>query len=810
MFDKEKFHEQLERLTESQRVAVTHETGPLMVLAGPGSGKTRVVTTRVGQLIAGGVHSHRIVALTFTNKAAEEMKRRVAAMVGGHDVWISTFHRFCSFLLRRYAPIVGLDPNFSIYDMADSKRALQAVLEDADMRAMKVQPRQLLRAISNAKNRLVSPAEFADQAVSNVDVLAAEVYPLYQQRLLRSNAVDFDDLLVHVANMLTENAELRTKLDRAFEYLLVDEYQDTNLAQYRIIQALSQQHPNLTVTGDPDQSIYGWRGAHLSNVLDFERDFSDVQVVRLEENFRSTASIVYVADVVIANNQHRKPKSLIATKDEGEPVQLHRFTTGELEAGWIADTVGELANAGTAKLNDCAVLYRVNASSRLVEHALMDRGIPYRVINGVEFYQRKEIKDVLAYLNLINNPRNDAAFLRVINEPKDVLAYLNLINNPRNDAAFLRVINEPSRGVGPKNLERISRFAAQHECSLWEAVNDASCVATLSPRPQKTVRRFVQLMTDLMQPQKVGLGNFISRVIDDSGYGPALRDSESEQDHDRLENLRELIVAADTFETELQGEATLERFLEQKALVNETDDLDTAAQAVTLMTLHGAKGLEFPRVFLIGIEQGLLPHARTLDDPLQEEEERRLFFVGITRAQRHLYLTYADFRRRQDGVRRTVTSPFLTELPREALQMVHHHDDLAMEDCMEHSAGGGYVSPRRLPEVDLVSPLEAQTESRLGSESLPSRERRSPDAGSGPKLVTAASLLGGDSADAARPDPESFAADMLVTHPEFGHGKVLHVSGRGAKRIAKVVFFATATERSFVLAHSQLQPVQAP
>ena len=561
-------------------------------------GRLRVVTTRIARLIADGVDSQRIVALTFTNKAAEEMKQRVAELAGHHQAWISTFHRFCSYLLRRYALLVGLDPNFSIFDTADSLRTIKSVMKDHDLHAARVQPRQLLRAISNAKNQLVPPKAFQSRAISNVDVLAATVYPLYQQRLLRSNAVDFDDLLVHVANLLSENAELRAQLDQRYEYLLVDEYQDTNYAQYRIIQALSLNHPHLTVTGDPDQSIYGWRGAHLNNVLDFERDFPDVRVVRLEENFRSTASIVQAADVVIANNRHRKPKSLIATKPAGAAVVLHRFSTGESEAGWIAEHVSSSVAAGSARLGDFAVLYRVNASSRIIEHALMDRGIPYRVVNGLEFYQRKEIKDVLAYLNLINNPRNDAA--------------------------FLRIVNEPPRGVGPKNLERISRFAANHNISLWDAVSAPACLKTLSARPAKLVKQLASTLSDLMQTQHSTLGTFISRVIDETGYGPHLRDSLTEQDQDRLENLRELVVAADSFETELQGEATLERFLEQKALVNETDNLKTSGDAVTLMTLHAAKGLEFPEVNVIAIEQGTLPHARAQDDPLEEEEERRL------------------------------------------------------------------------------------------------------------------------------------------------------------------------------------------
>ena len=747
-----------------------------MVLAGPGSGKTRVVTHRIARLIQRNVDSRQIVALTFTNKAADEMKHRVAGLVGHHEVWISTFHRFCSRLLRRHASMVGLEMNFSIHDTTDSLRTLRSVLEDHDLAAAKVRPRQLLRAISNAKNQLLSPEEFKTQAYSNVDVVASVVYPLYQQRLLRSNALDFDDLLVHVARMLREYPELRSSLDQQFAYLLVDEYQDTNRAQYQIIHALSQDARNVMVTGDPDQSIYGWRGAHANNIFDFERDFPDVQVVRLEENFRSTGAIVQAADGLIAHNRQRKPKSLIATRPEGDRLTLHRFGTGDAEANWIAQHIASCTQQQQARLSDFAILYRVNAASRVIEHALMDHGVHYRVVNGLEFYQRKEIKDLLAYLNLIHNPKNDAA--------------------------FLRVVNEPSRGVGPKNLERISRFAADHHVSLWEALGLDACLESLSPRPRKTMATFVSVMSDLMQPQLGSLGSFISRVIEKTGYGEALRESGSEQDADRLANLHELVVAADTFETDLGRTATLEDFLEQKALVNETDNLGDE-DAVTLITLHGAKGLEFPQVFLVAIEDGQLPHQRSKDDPLGEEEERRLFFVGITRAQDQLHLSYADNRRRQDGVKRTVTSPFLNELPKESLQLVGH------DDTFDESLMWSEDSDPHVEEVawDNAAPREPPATSFSKGTVAP--------------LMTAASMLnptearpkhadeGTASTEPPRVDPATFKADMLVTHPDHGPGKILTVSGRGSKRIARVVFFNSAEEQKIVLAFSPLQPMPA-
>ncbi|MEM8680331.1 MAG: UvrD-helicase domain-containing protein, partial [Planctomycetota bacterium] len=731
-----------------------------------GSGKTRVVTHRIARLMASGIDSRRIVALTFTNKAADEMRQRVAHLAGHHEAWISTFHRFCSRLLRRHAPLVGLEMNSSIYDTTDSLRAIRSVMEDHELAAAKIQPRQLLRAISNAKNQLLTPDQFQAQAFSNVDTVAAMVYPLYQQRLLRSNALDFDDLLLHVAFLLEGSPELRGQLDQQFQYLLVDEYQDTNRAQYKIIHALSQDEPNTMVTGDPDQSIYGWRGAHAENIFEFERDFPAVQVVRLEENFRSTGSIVQAADVLIANNQRRKAKSLLPTRDPGDPVTLHRFLTGDAEAAWIADHIMALTAQGAAEPGDFAILYRVNAASRVIEHAFMDRGLPYRVVNGVEFYQRKEIKDLLAYLNLIHNPRNDAA--------------------------LLRIINEPSRGVGPKNLDRIQRFAHDHRISLWEAIGTDACQQSLSAKPRKTVAKFVSTLSELMQPQSMSLGSLISEVLEKSGYGPSLRESEAEQDADRLANLQELVVAADSFATEYGPEATLEVFLEQKALVNETDNLGDERTAVTLMTLHGAKGLEFPQVFLIAIEDGQLPHARSKDDPLGEEEERRLFFVGITRAQDKLHLTYSDYRRRQDGLKRTVTSPFLNELPKTVLDIVGHDE--------------GWDTPSESPQEyrDYEEVSVDQTEFAPPPPPAPSPAAKAKLA----PLMTAASMLEG-AAPAKRADPTEFQVDMLVQHPEHGPGKVIALSGRGSKRIAKVMFFNRAEEQTFVLAYSPLQPMQA-
>ncbi len=442
-------------LTESQQAAVTHVDGPMLVLAGPGSGKTRVVTARVAHLLHEGISPHNILALTFTNKAADEMRARLGQLSPGNPVWMSTFHRFCSQLLRRHARLVGLSENFRIYDTQDSQQALKSVIEESDISLRRYTPSQIARTISNAKNELATPEQFQASARHPLEVVAAEVYPGYQQRLMQSNAVDFDDLLMHVALMLRENPELRSELDELYRYILVDEYQDTNLAQYMIVRALSIDHPNLAVTGDPDQSIYAWRGADINNILEFERDYPRVRVVRLEQNYRSTKRILQVADQLISNNVYRKEKSLFTENETGEPARIVLYTNAQEEAEDIARQIADCVREGLRRPRDFAILFRTNALSRNLEHALREYSVPYQMVNGVEFYQRKEIKDVLAYLHLVNNPRDDVA--------------------------FLRVINTPPRGIGKKSLQYLRDYARQHRLSLLDACREAAAVPALTP-----------------------------------------------------------------------------------------------------------------------------------------------------------------------------------------------------------------------------------------------------------------------------------------------------------------------------------------
>ncbi len=456
--------EHLAQLTDAQRQAVTHVSGPLLVLAGPGSGKTRVVTCRVAHLLREGIAAHNILALTFTNKAANEMRARLSELAAGQAVWMSTFHRFCSQLLRRYAPLVGLAENFRIYDSEDSLKTLKAVVEELNLATKNYTPRQIAAVISHAKSELVAHEVFAQAARRPIEQVTAEVYPAYQQRLLESNAVDFDDLLMHVAMLLTQNTELRSELDELYRYILVDEYQDTNLAQYTIVRALSIDHPNLAVTGDPDQSIYAWRGADINNILEFERDYPRVAVVRLEQNYRSTKRILRIADQLIANNVFRKEKSLFTDNPEGQPVRLVRYEDGNEEAEDIARQISDAIRNDELRPRDVAILFRTNALTRNFEHALREYLVPYQVVNGVEFYQRKEIKDVLGYLHLINNPRDEIA--------------------------FLRVINTPQRGIGKKSLQYLGDYARRHRLTLLDAAREAGSIDGLSAR---AVRRWESL-----------------------------------------------------------------------------------------------------------------------------------------------------------------------------------------------------------------------------------------------------------------------------------------------------------------------------
>ncbi len=744
-----------ESLTDAQREAVEHTEGPLLILAGPGSGKTRVVTHRIAHLHELGVPAREILALTFTNKAADEMKRRVADLVPGATFWIGTFHRFCSRLLRQYADLVGLSPNFTIYDANDSRRALKHVLEEVELQLTMTSPDRLIHEISWVKNHLITAEEYQAPRGSDIGKIVEEVYPAYQQQLIRANAVDFDDLLLHVARLLQQSPELRASLDQTYRFVMVDEYQDTNLAQYVISRALAIDSPNLAVTGDPDQSIYGWRGANLNNILDFERDYPQVHVVRLEQNYRSTPSILRVADGLIAHNIRRKQKRLFTENSEGPPVRVVKYQTEKEEADDIAAQMADAIRRSEWGPQDFAVFYRTNALSRPFEHALRDHGIPYQIVNGVEFYQRKEIKDALAYLQLINNPRNDIA--------------------------LLRIINVPSRQIGKKTIQRIVEIARSRGVCLLEAARGASSTDFTSKRAAVRVRDFVRLIDRLSQRAEAPLEELIGLVLTETGYLEQLKVSESPEDQERAANLEELLTAAREFDRQYEEPGALEAFLEQASLVNDTDAWDSQSQKVTLMTLHSAKGLEFPNVFIVAVEEKLLPHERSREGEALEEE-RRLLFVGITRAKQRLQLSYVQRRAYRGGYWGGVASSFLGELPREDLEFAT-------------SNGFGVLQTMRgLPESPpatvrtVASPLTTTAMLRPAAELLGSGSDASNEAKTAPV------------------DPDLFRVGMAVIHPKYGPGKVAALSGDGARRTG-TINFPTAGQKKFVLSKSPLRPV---
>ena len=642
----------LDSLNPEQREAVEHFEGPCLVLAGAGSGKTRVLTTRVCHLIGEhGVPPRRIMAVTFTNKAAGEMRERVAAMLGNEPrgIWMGTFHALGARLLRRHAPELGWTRGFAIRDAEQSLREVKRAQVAAEVDPRRWQPKAIRNCISDAKNQLVGPAAFADEHLDGADLLmkqAARVYPAYQESLRDQDAMDFDDLLMLPVRLLETSERLRTRYRHRFAFLLVDEYQDTNRAQFRFLELLAREHRNLMVVGDDDQSIYGWRGADIRNILDFERCFPGALLVKLEQNYRSTQVILDAANAVISENVYRKDKVLRTDLAGGEPLTCLESGSEMDEARWIVEEIERrmLADSGLDH-RDFAVLYRTNAQARAMEDRFWRRGVPYQIVGGVRFYERREIQDVLAYLRLISNPRDLDAFERVVNYPR--------------------------RGVGSVSLKRLLAFALEEGTGALEAAERAAEV----PRLSATARRGLARLAALIRRHSVlaathAAGEVVETLIDEIGLVERLR-AEGPDGDDRAENVMELVAAARQFEAEsLPGLEDTERdaftdlglFLQHVALVADIDRHDSGADAVTLMTLHSSKGLEFPVVFISGMEEGLFPLGRSYDEDELLEEERRLFYVGITRARRKVYLTHARSRRRAGEVSWTKPSSFLDVL----------------------------------------------------------------------------------------------------------------------------------------------------
>ena len=716
----------LEGLNDQQRAAVLHSGSPLLIVAGAGSGKTRVLTSRIAYLLAErGVNAGQVLAITFTNKAAAEMKERVAAMVGPRAkvMWVSTFHSACVRILRRDAKLLGFSTSFSIYDAADSQRLMSMVCRDLDLDPKRYPPRSFTNQVSNLKNELVDWEAARNRATNHIEKTVAEAYSVYQRRLREANAMDFDDLIMTTVNLLQAFPDVAEHYHRRFRHVLVDEYQDTNHAQYVLVRELvgtgSDDVPpaQLCVVGDADQSIYAFRGATIRNILQFEQDYPDARTILLEQNYRSTQTILSAANAVIAKNLNRKDKRLWTESGSGWPIVGYVADNEHDEASFVAQTIDELSDESLAQPKDVAVFYRTNAQSRVFEEVFIRVGLPYKVVGGVKFYERREVRDALAYLRVISNPE-DVVSLR-------------------------RILNTPRRGIGDKAEATVEALAQRDRITFWQALRQADTLG-LQQRTVSSMQRFVRMVDDLRTLLEVGTGpaTLLEAVLEQSGYLAELQASSDPQDETRVENLHELEAVAREFE-ETRPDGTLADFLEQVALVADSDEIpDDDSGVVTLMTLHTAKGLEFPVVFLTGLEDGVFPHMRSLGNSVELEEERRLAYVGVTRARERLYVSRAVSRSAWGSPQWNPPSRFLQEIPAELI-------DWQREESQTLT---------RPPAMQAVA-------ARPGVRSPGNRE--------------VIALEPGD----------------RVTHDAFGLGTVVAVEGVGEKAVASVDFGADGVKR---------------
>jgi DNA helicase II / ATP-dependent DNA helicase PcrA len=734
----------LDGLNPVQREAVLHTDGPVLIVAGAGSGKTRALTHRIAHLIRErGVSPGQILAITFTNKAAREMAERVGQLMGERlagGMWILTFHSACARILRREHTHVGVPSGFTIYDDGDTERLIGQVLKDLNLDPKRFPPKAMASAIGKAKDRVMDVKAFADVASNFYEETIARVYAAYEERKRAAGALDFDDLIAETVWLFQVHPEVLEHYQERFRYILIDEYQDTNRAQYQLVNMLAAKYRNVCVVGDADQGVYSWRGATIQNLMDFERDYPDAAVFLMEQNYRSTQSILAVANALIEHNVQRKPKSLWTEAGNGELVVKFRAEDEHEEALFVAEEIERLREEEGARYGDVALFYRTNAQSRVLEDVFMRVGIPYRVFGGVRFYQRAEVKDVLAYLRLLTNPQ-------------DVIS-------------FRRVVNTPRRGIGDATVAALEGFARDEGVSVLEAVRRVDEIGVLQQRAKGAVAGFAQIMASLQARLYEGAGpqRMVEAAAELSGYLAGLQEERTVEAEGRVENIQELTgVAAELVARE--PDAGLEEFLESVSLVGDQDDYDEEESSVTLMTLHIAKGLEFPDVFIVGMEDGVFPHYRSMTDRSELEEERRLAYVGITRAQQRLYLTHAWSRTLFGQTAYNPPSRFLGEIPEQLI------------DARESEGGRGR---RRRVRDD-----RGRSYSVIG---LPGSDA--------PARATGL----------ARREPASVAPGDTVTHERFGEGVVLSVSGAGEDTEARVAF-SDVGEKSLLLAYAPLTKV---
>lgn len=629
-------------LNKEQQQAVQHTEGPLLILAGAGSGKTKVLTVRIAHLLAQGVNPYEILAITFTNKAAKEMKSRVEGLVGdvANRIWLSTFHSFCAKFLRfEIDSFLGYNSNFTIYDTSDSQAVIKAALKALNLDDKYYPVGAMIAAISDAKNKLLFASDFRKQARDFYQQKVADVYEYYERELRKNNALDFDDLLLVAVKLLQSNAAFLDKYSHRFRYVMIDEYQDTNHAQYLLAKLLASHWKNIAVVGDADQSIYAWRGADIQNILDFEKDYPNCRSIKLEQNYRSTKIILDAANAVIDNNEGRPEKNLWTDKTEGTKIQHFTAQSEHEEAAFIGDTIAKKHDIHDVPYGDMAILYRTNAQSRVIEEALIKRALPYTMVGGTKFYDRKEIKDVLAYLRVLYNPFDDLSLLRIINVPK--------------------------RSIGATTVAKLQDYAREKGTSLFMTLTQLHLIDSIKGKTKEKLEEFgILIFTLVSEMEDKTVLDILESILDRTGYLAQLEESTDPQDQARAENIGELLSVAKDFQ-DTNPSGTVEDFLEQVALVNDVDSFEQEEAKVTLMTLHAAKGLEFPIVFLCGLEEGLFPHSRTLMNPEEIEEERRLAYVGITRAEKELYISNATTRTVFGRTSSYLPSRFIDEIPEE-------------------------------------------------------------------------------------------------------------------------------------------------
>jgi len=718
--------ELLKDLNNMQREAVEQINGTILVLAGAGSGKTRVITYRIAHLKKDyNISPENILAVTFTNKAAQAMNERVINLAGPERFpWINTFHSACVRILRKHCPLLGFDRNFIIYDSSDQLNIIKSIINELKVDERVLSPESAQVYISSAKNRLQSPSSIKHVFNDYLSEELVRIYSAYQKKLKKSNAMDFDDLLMHTVELLREHQDILDYYAEKWQYIMVDEYQDTNYAQYQLIKLLSSKHKNLCVVGDDDQSIYRWRGADLSNILNFERDFPDCLIIRLEQNYRSTKNILRAANSVIINNTSRKGKTLWTENIEGGKIYYATLNSEGEEALYICKKIKELCSLENRRLNDFAIFYRTNAQSRVIEDMMRRENIPYDIFGGLRFYDRKEIKDMVAYLRVISNPNDDLS--------------------------LERIINIPPRGIGSSTLAKIKKIAEKSNLPLYEALRKFLGEKRLPQRAGEKLSEFLKLLDGLIAlQQRTSISELTEKILEETHYGEEVIEKDKDWRESRTENLKEFLSAIEEFEGSSE-DTSLKTFLDQISLITTTDKYDENAEKVTLMTLHNAKGLEFPVVFMSGMEEGLFPHFLSSNEDLEIEEERRLCYVGMTRAKEKLFLTNTYRRRIYGNDRINIPSRFIKEISDELIEIDHGWPE----------------------ETDMYNPLFDKRED-----------------------FSSLSLTKGNKKGFSEEFNESFSIGERVLHPSFGNGKVLEIKGQGENQKIVVSFINVGVKK---------------